>query len=479
MADLDFRPQRRDALVRVVRAALRQTPAGSEVRLRGSLASGTAGPYSDIDLLWVVSDEDFPAALARLGDGLGRAHRVASVRVDPDFALSDRRRLVFVRLEDIPLFWRVDIEVRAASIADVEDYDTDNLAARSEEGWSRPASALNNAIGAVKALSVGDLAGFDGLVERAYERIRLSRQPGVDDQTAVVRLMDACVAQDPALSELADQVRQLLDTLATEVPLAGGYINEVVRIGHTVRRPVGPRTPFVHRLLGHLARVAYPAPRMIGIDRQGREVLGFIEGVTHSGGHSDEAELRAVMRLIRRLHDATEAVSGLSDPGEVVCHNDLSPRNTIYVGHEPVAFIDWDLAASGNRIRDVLFSRSARDATARALALRMGWRGMKTGRKRDASGNGLAGPARADQARAGIVPGRGSDEATLAALDREWSAQDRSPASAVALRRWATWPAWIASVPSSKPAPTQWPPGHLVVPRSAGRRGHAGRSHAA
>ncbi|MHB1924700.1 MAG: phosphotransferase [Acidimicrobiales bacterium] len=353
MADLDFRPQRRDALVRVLRAALRQTSAGSEVRLRGSLASGTAGPYSDIDLLWVVSDEDFPAALARLGDGLGRAHRVASVRVDPDFALSDRRRLVFVRLEDIPLFWRVDIEVRAASIADVEDYDTDNLAARSEEGWSRPASALNNAIGAVKALSVGDLAGFDGLVERAYERIGLSWQPGVDDQAAVVGLMDVCVAQDPALSDLADQVRQLLDALTTEVPLAGGYINEVVRIGHTVRRPVGPQTPFVHRLLGHLARVAYPAPRLIGIDRQGREVLGFIEGVTHSGGHSDEAELRAVMRLIRRLHDATEAVPGLSGPGEVVCHNDLSPRNTIYVDHEPVAFIDWDLAASGNRIRDV------------------------------------------------------------------------------------------------------------------------------
>ncbi|MEV4002320.1 phosphotransferase [Actinomadura sp. NPDC049753] len=42
---------------------------------------------------------------------------------------------------------------------------------------------------------------------------------------------------------------------------------------------------------------------------------------------------------------------------EVACHNDLSPKNTVYrelgAGLRPVAFIDWDLAAPGRRIHDV------------------------------------------------------------------------------------------------------------------------------
>jgi aminoglycoside phosphotransferase (APT) family kinase protein len=40
-----------------------------------------------------------------------------------------------------------------------------------------------------------------------------------------------------------------------------------------------------------------------------------------------------------------------------VCHNDLSPRNTVCrdlgAGLRPVAFIDWDLAAPGRRIHDL------------------------------------------------------------------------------------------------------------------------------
>ena len=41
----------------------------------------------------------------------------------------------------------------------------------------------------------------------------------------------------------------------------------------------------------------------------------------------------------------------------MICHNDLSPRNTVYrdlgTGLAPVAFIDWDIAAPGARIHDV------------------------------------------------------------------------------------------------------------------------------
>ena len=41
----------------------------------------------------------------------------------------------------------------------------------------------------------------------------------------------------------------------------------------------------------------------------------------------------------------------------MVCHNDLSPKNTVYrdggAGLRPTAFIDWDIAAPGKRIHDV------------------------------------------------------------------------------------------------------------------------------
>lgn len=40
-----------------------------------------------------------------------------------------------------------------------------------------------------------------------------------------------------------------------------------------------------------------------------------------------------------------------------MCHNDLSPKNTVYRdlgdGLRPVAFLDWDIAAPGLRVHDV------------------------------------------------------------------------------------------------------------------------------
>jgi hypothetical protein len=61
--------------------------------------------------------------------------------------------------------------------------------------------------------------------------------------------------------------------------LTGGRITQgVVRVGNTVRRPTGPHTPFVHSLLRHLEEVGFDgAPRVLGIDEQGREILTFIE----------------------------------------------------------------------------------------------------------------------------------------------------------------------------------------------------------
>jgi len=49
-----------------------------------------------------------------------------------------------------------------------------------------------------------------------------------------------------------------------EIPLAGGQQTPgVVRIGDTVRRPMGPNAPFDHELLRYLEEVGFDgAPRL-------------------------------------------------------------------------------------------------------------------------------------------------------------------------------------------------------------------------
>src|SRR3712207_8027153 len=50
----------------------------------------------------------------------------------------------------------------------------------------------------------------------------------------------------------------------------------VVRVGDTVRRPAGRWTPAVHALLAHLHEAGFrAAPRPLGLDERGREVLGL------------------------------------------------------------------------------------------------------------------------------------------------------------------------------------------------------------
>jgi aminoglycoside phosphotransferase (APT) family kinase protein len=144
--------------------------------------------------------------------------------------------------------------------------------------------------------------------------------------------------------------------------LPGGAVAEVIRIGDTVRRTLPRDAEFVHALLAEFARLGWPgAPRYHGIDEQGRQTLSYIDGhvawaAEQLAGVSSDASLVRVAKLVRQFHDLT-AGSELADGQEVVCHNDLSPRNTVYrdegAGLQPVAFIDWDIAAPGARLHDL------------------------------------------------------------------------------------------------------------------------------
>lgn len=156
-----------------------------------------------------------------------------------------------------------------------------------------------------------------------------------------------------------------------EIPLTGGNMNTgVVRVGNTVRRPTGPWTPSVHALLTHLRSVGFDgAPRPLGQDEHGREVLEFVPGEVPWCGHLDllspDRAVVAVGRLIRDLHDA---VAGFRPPAdarwqalisadgaEIIAHHDLAPWNLV-VGDRRWAFIDWDTAAPGTRLWDLAYA---------------------------------------------------------------------------------------------------------------------------
>ncbi len=127
----------------------------------------------------------------------------------------------------------------------------------------------------------------------------------------------------------------------SEVPLLGGDVNVVVRVGDTVRRPVGPRG--VQALLRWYEHVGFEgAPRFLGIDDQGREVLSYVEGEpAFAPVPAGDEVVAAVGRLLRRAHDAPAGfsppadagwdthVAGM-DAGEVICHLDLDWTNVIF-----------------------------------------------------------------------------------------------------------------------------------------------------
>jgi Phosphotransferase enzyme family len=152
-----------------------------------------------------------------------------------------------------------------------------------------------------------------------------------------------------------------------EIPL-GGAITAAVRVGMTVRRPAGPGSAAVAALLRHLESAGFDgAPRYLGLDDQGRATLTWIDGWCPSQSRGEDqlvpdAAVRAVGALLRRFHDAVDGYDPAAGfeagprsraPGQVVCHGDIAPRNTIFRDGRPVAFIDWDGAWISDPLWDV------------------------------------------------------------------------------------------------------------------------------
>jgi Ser/Thr protein kinase RdoA (MazF antagonist) len=125
-------------------------------------------------------------------------------------------------------------------------------------------------------------------------------------------------------------------------------------VGDTVRRPLKPNSAFVAQLLDVLARRSFVgAPRHLGIDAQGRDILSFIPGeVPEKWRRFEDAQVESAARLLRAFHDATQG-SELAPDGQVVCHYDCGPSNFVFQAGLPVALIDFDMAAPGLALEDV------------------------------------------------------------------------------------------------------------------------------
>jgi Ser/Thr protein kinase RdoA (MazF antagonist) len=112
-------------------------------------------------------------------------------------------------------------------------------------------------------------------------------------------------------------------------------------------------------------------PRPLGFDRQGREVLGYVEGEV---GHYPLADyvwsaptLARVGQFLRRLHDLSAEYEPpkdaewqyvFPDPArhEVIGHNDFAPYNMVFRDGNPKAIIDWDMAGPMPRLWDVAYA---------------------------------------------------------------------------------------------------------------------------
>lgn len=163
--------------------------------------------------------------------------------------------------------------------------------------------------------------------------------------------------------------------IENEEMLDGGNVNDVVRIGNTVHRTAD--NAFVHELLMFLKKCGFcKVPEFLGIDDKGREILSFLPGEVPGNDYPDfkpyiwtENSLIRCAELLRQYHDAVQDFTPFAEKydfnnnyslmegwvNEVVCHNDAALYNVVFRNEVPVALIDFDLAAPGPRIWDIVY----------------------------------------------------------------------------------------------------------------------------
>jgi aminoglycoside phosphotransferase (APT) family kinase protein len=141
----------------------------------------------------------------------------------------------------------------------------------------------------------------------------------------------------------------------TEQPLPGGRLTAgVVRVDNTVRRPGSDRSAFTASLLKLLADKGFTAaPKYLGQDDRGRDVLTYLDGWVPSRYRRwSDHQIAAAAKLLRAFHDATRNTT-LAGDHPVVCHHDAAPTNFVFTNDLPTGLIDFDLTAPGDPLEDL------------------------------------------------------------------------------------------------------------------------------
>jgi aminoglycoside phosphotransferase (APT) family kinase protein len=158
--------------------------------------------------------------------------------------------------------------------------------------------------------------------------------------------------------------------MAHEQPLVGGLDprDPPVRVGNTVRRPAGSSRAAVRDLLLHLESVGFDgAPRYLGVDDQGREVLTWIDGQVplppYPAWSMTDRALADLGQLLRRLHEATATFRATTEDWSTqwadpigappTCHADLYPETGAFRARRDVARLDGAIAAPGRPLWDL------------------------------------------------------------------------------------------------------------------------------
>ncbi|UFU00224.1 aminoglycoside phosphotransferase family protein [Radiobacillus kanasensis] len=155
-----------------------------------------------------------------------------------------------------------------------------------------------------------------------------------------------------------------------EEMLTGGNVSNVYRVGNTVRRELKQDSAKIHKLLKHLEDKGFRyAPRFLGMDEKGREILSFMEG---EAGNDPLKEymwsndvLKEIAKMLRLYHDAVsdfplsdewKPIDNTPDKVEVLCHNDFARYNIIFNHQKPVGIIDFDVVGPGPRLWDIAYT---------------------------------------------------------------------------------------------------------------------------
>jgi hypothetical protein len=152
-----------------------------------------------------------------------------------------------------------------------------------------------------------------------------------------------------------------------EIMPAGDVTEGVVRLGSTIRRPHQPQSFAVADYLDWLEDAGFEgAPRFLGRDAEGRDVLTFVPGKC-AGAEPErwvqsEQLLASVGRLTRSLHEASKGFVPHAhpfpprpikqDPAELVCHLDITPQNVVVRKGVAVGLVDFDLAGPSFALKD-------------------------------------------------------------------------------------------------------------------------------